>query len=248
MKVSRFIDNYREAFGAEAELPTVFGYSDVPIADTPKIGGCFFRELARVRAGGAASLNGDNITCGGGLFYTGFGPLRPSTPAFVSLEERYKETPELVLDHIARSDIAPAPARFLNLVRLDALVASSIASPSASSHNNFEGVEGLIFFAAPDRLSGLAAWAWFDNNDEGAVTTRFGSGCSTIITDPARENRLGGRRTFIGCMDISVRPYLAPDELSFAIPMSRFREMYATLPRTSLMGPRAWQKLRSRII
>lgn len=235
MKIKEFIDNYREVFGEVAPLPIAFWYADESVAATLKTAHCFFREvIPAVRAGRGASLNADNMSCGGGRFYTGFAPLGQNTPTFVSLTERYKETPEMVLDFIGCSEVAGVTKKWLNLARIDTLA-------------SFDGVEGVIFFATPDILSGLSAWAWFDNNDDGAVTTRFGSGCSAIIADPARENRLGGRRTFIGCMDISVRPYLAPDELSFAVPMSRFREMLITMRRTSLFANHAWPKVNARI-
>jgi hypothetical protein len=156
-------------------------------------------------------------------------------PDFVSLKEKYKETPDMVLDFIACSGVPVSTGKYLNFARLDAL-------------DSFDGIEGLIFFATPDVLSGLTTWAWFDNNADDAVTTRFGSGCSTVISDLVRENRLGGRRTFIGCFDVSVRPHLEPDELSFTVPMSRFREMYHTIRRSALFGTNAWDKVRGRII
>ena len=51
MEISEFIDYYKEAFGSQAQLPLLFGYSDQPIADTGKIGGCFFKGLQQAREG-----------------------------------------------------------------------------------------------------------------------------------------------------------------------------------------------------
>ncbi len=130
--------------------------------------------------------------------------------------------------------------QYLNFARIDTL-------DGIAAGGQIEGIEGLIFFATPDILSGLTTWAWFDNNADDAVTTRFGSGCSTVISDPVRENRYGGRRTFIGCFDVSVRPHLEPDELSFTIPMSRFREMYHMMRSSALFGTNAWGNVRGRI-
>ena len=45
MELQEFIKSYREAFGENAQLPLLFGYSDTPVADTAKIGGCFFKGL-----------------------------------------------------------------------------------------------------------------------------------------------------------------------------------------------------------
>jgi hypothetical protein len=234
MQIKQLISDLREAFGETVELPIAFWYSDEPVAETPKIEGCFFKGMRAVRDGGAISLNADNIGCGGGKFYTGFAPMGEHIPNFVSLKEKYKQTPEMVVDFIAHSEVARATKKFLNFTRIDAL-------------ESLDGIEGITFFASPDTLSGLTAWAWFDNNADDAVTTRFGSGCSTVVSDAVRENRRGGKRTFIGCFDISVRPHLAPDELSFTIPTSRLREMLLTLRQSSLFGTPAWQKLRGRI-
>ncbi|MDR1756373.1 MAG: DUF169 domain-containing protein [Culturomica sp.] len=234
MDIQVFIDNYREAFGEAAELPLAFWYAGAPLAETGKTNGCFFREMGRVREGNPVSLNAGNIGCGGGKFYTGFSEMPAHVPTFVSVKERYKETPELVLDFIQQSTVPPASDKYLNIARIDRI-------------EHFDRLEGIVFFATPDILSGLAAWAYFDNNADDAVTARFGSGCSTVITDTVVENRKGGRRTFIGCFDISVRPWLEADILSFAVPASRLREMYHTLRNSSLFGTPAWEKIRNRI-
>lgn len=72
MDVNAFIRNYREAFSEIAELPLVFWYSEISVADTAKINGCFFKGLKTVREGNTISLNAEVIGCGGGKFYTGF--------------------------------------------------------------------------------------------------------------------------------------------------------------------------------
>lgn len=101
--------------------------------------------------------------------------------------------------------------------------------------------------ANPDMLSGLASWAYFDNNSDETVTSFFGSGCSSIITQAVNENRKNGRRTFIGLLDPSARPYFEEDILSFMIPMSRFKEMCDTMRQSCLFDTHAWGKVRSRI-
>ena len=72
MELNEFLACYREAFGEKAHLPLLFGYSDTPVAQTAKIGGCFFKGLQMVREGTPVSLNADVIGCGGGKLYTGF--------------------------------------------------------------------------------------------------------------------------------------------------------------------------------
>lgn len=234
MEVNVFISNYREAFGEAAGLPIVFWYSDTPVADTEKINGCFFKGMAAVRAGTPISLNAETITCGGGKFYTGFTEMPERVPNFVSLKEKYKETPEMVVDFIMELGVPRTDKGYLNFARIDAV-------------ESFEGMEGLLFFATPDILSGLAAWAYFDTNAENAVTSMFGSGCSAIVTQAVVENRKHGKRTFLGFFDPSARPYVEADILSFVIPMSRFKEMYYTMRNSCLFDTHAWGKVRERI-
>lgn len=112
---------------------------------------------------------------------------------------------------------------------------------------SFDNLEGVLFLATPDMLSGLATWAFFDNNAPDAVTSLFGSGCCSVVTQAVVENNRGGKRTFIGFFDPSVRPYFEPDILSFMIPLSRFREMYDTMRSCCLFDTHAWEKVKARM-
>lgn len=234
MEVSVFIQNYREAFGEAAELPIVFWYSDTPVNQTEKIGGCLFKGMSEVRAGNAISLNAEVIGCGGGKFYTGFTEMPERVPGFVSLKEKYKETPEMVLDFVNELGVPRTEREFLNFARIDKV-------------DSFDGVEGVLFLATPDILSGLTTWAYFDNNREDAVVSSFGSGCSVVVTQTELENRKNGKRTFVGLFDPSVRPYFEADILSYTIPMSRFKEMYLTMRNSCLFDTHAWGKVKERI-
>lgn len=221
METKTFIENYRKAFGEQVELPIVFWYSDTLENESEKINGCFFKSLKRVREGVLVSLNVEKIGCGGGKFYTGFAEMPEHVPTFVSLKEKYKKTPEMVKEFIGRLGVPKAKKSYLHFARIDKV-------------DSLESMEGVLFLATPDMLSGLTTWAFFDNNAEDAVTSYFGSGCSGVVTQPVLENRKGGRRTFIGFFDPSVRPYFEPNLLSFTIPMSRFKEMYETMRSSCL--------------
>ncbi|NDW12034.1 hypothetical protein D0T50_03920 [Bacteroides sp. 214] len=234
MNINVFINNYREAFGEKAELPIVFWYSETPLADTEKINGCFFKGLKTVREGNPISLNAEVIGCGGGKFYTGFTEMPERVPNFVSLKEKYKKTPEMVVEFIENLGVPLTNRKYLNFARIDMVEA-------------FAEVEGLLFLATPDILSGLTTWTYFDNNSEDAVTSMFGSGCSAVVTNAVIENNRNGKRTFIGLFDPSVRPYVEANILSFVIPFSRFKEMYYTMRESSLFDTHAWKKVRERI-
>lgn len=108
MDIHTFIGNYREAFGQQAELPIVFWYSDQPEAPAEKVNGCFFKSMAQIRNGKTISLNAETIGCGGGKFYTGFTDMPEHVPGFVSLKEKYKKTPDMVVDFIQELQVPKA--------------------------------------------------------------------------------------------------------------------------------------------
>ena len=234
MEIKTFITNYREAFGEAAELPIVFWYSDILESQTEKINGCFFKNMKKVRDGHIISLNAGVIGCGGGKFYTGFTDMPEHVPTFVSLKEKYKQTPKMVTEFVERLGVPRTAKNYLHFAPINKV-------------DTFDLIEGILFLATPDMLSGLTTWACFDNNSEDAVISQFGSGCSTVVTQTILENRKGGRRTFVGFFDPSVRPYFEPDVLSYTIPMSRFREMYQTMRSSCLFDTHAWGKIRERM-
>ena len=163
MDIHTFIANYQEAFGQHAELPIAFWYSDRMEASTEKVTGCLFKCMKQVRDGKTVSLSNETITCGGGKFYTGFTEMPERVPGFVSLKEKYKKTPEMVVDFVNELQIPKADKAYLHFARIDKI-------PS------FDEVEGVLFLPTPDILSGLVTWTFFDNNALDAVAAPFGSG------------------------------------------------------------------------
>ena len=140
----------------------------------------------------------------------------------------------MVVEGIKGMNVQRSSLPYLHFARIDRLT-------------SFEKVEGLLFLATPDILSGLITWTFFDNNNPDAVSTPFGSGCSSTITLTVNENRQGGHRTFLGFFDPSVRPYVESNLLSLTIPMSRFKTMYQIMRNSSLCETHAWAKIKTRI-
>lgn len=165
--------------------------------------------------------------------YTGFKPMSEYIPIFVSQEEHYKQTSRQVKDYIQSLDIEPAPAPYLNFIRMDKL-------------ETLDDIDGILFWGTPDIISGLCSWAYFDNNDPHAVSAQFGSGCSSIITFAVRENRNKGRSCFLGMLDPSARPLIPKNEMSFVIPAYHFREMMGTM-KDSALFQHAFKILKKRI-
>ena len=234
MDFKAFIQSYREAFGENAQLPLLFGYNDTPVADTAKIGGCFFKGLQAAREGTPVALSAEVIGCGGGKLYTGFSDMPERVPNFVSLTEKYKRTPEMVADYVKSLEMPRAVNPYLNFIRID-------------QAESLDGFEGVMFYATPDALSGLCGWAFYDSNEPDAVVARFGSGCSTVVSMAVVENVRQGHRCFLGLFDPSVRLWVGKDELSFTVPMSRFRVMLDTMHECFLFGSHAWERIKARM-
>ncbi len=234
MDIKQFVEIFREAFGERQLLPIAMWYSDEPVAQTAMVGGCYFKHLESIRAGVTVSLNEENIGCNGGKFYAGFSAMPEYVPTFVSEKEHYKESAQAVLNFVESVGVERKSGKFLNLTLLDNL-------------DSFDDVEGLLFLCNGDVLSGLASWCFYDGHTPDAISTLFGSGCSTIITQTINENKRGGHRCFIGLFDPSARPFVNENELAMTIPFSRFKEMYATISKSCLIGTRAWGKVLERI-
>lgn len=231
--IQKFIESYIKAFGTATPLPVAFGYSDKACSGIGKMPHCMVGAIRKVCEGEPLTLCAENVSCGGGRLYTAFAPMQERTPIFVSEVEHYKQTPGQVKEYISRLDIRLTDKPYLNFVRIDQI----------SSLND---VEGILFFATPDILSGLCSWAFYDNNGDDAVVTRFASGCCSIVTFAVQENRKVGRSCFIGLLDPSARPLVPANELSFVIPACRFKEMTLTIDDSALFK-KAFSAVKRRI-
>lgn len=234
MTPSDFISQYREFFGPAVGLPIAVIYTDQPLDKGKGVPGCMFKQFHRAYNGDTVTLSADNFTCIGGKFYTGLGPANPGIFNFVSAVEKYKQTPATAKASIEAIGPKLSDKPFINFIRIDRLDA-------------FDNIEGLMFFATPDVISGLFMWANFDQEDVNAVQSPFGSGCSATVTALVNENRRNGKHCYLGMFDPSARIYFKKDILSFSIPMSRFAEMQDTLPQCCVAESAAWLKLRKRI-
>lgn len=221
MTPQEFIHKYRAAFGSTAPLPIAFGYSDTPATEVKPVPKCIIGAISKVRKTGTLTITENEVTCRGGGLYAQFHPMPNGVTKFVSSVEHYKQTEQMVADYVASLRLQITTKHYLNFVRADLLT-------------SFDGYEALLFFATPDILSGLCSWAFFDSNAPDCVSTLFGSGCSSIISVGTAENRMGGKRCFIGMLDPSARPLVPKDELTFTIPMSRFKEMLGTMDDSAL--------------
>ena len=233
---------YWEEYFPNSELPIVAYYTDqetIP-ENITKTGHCLIADLNKVRNGTPLRFSVKSIGCPGGRRYTGFSQtMSEGFEYFLSCGipgkmegERYKKTPELVRKLLQESPTFTAPKKYLVFKPIDQLTES-------------ETPELVIFFATPDVLSGLFTLANFDMLEDGVVAP-FGSGCSSIIMHPYLEGLKPCPRCVFGMFDTSARPYVAPDILSFAVPMNRFAQMVENIPESFLITP-TWTKIKKRI-
>ena len=233
MTVNEFIERYRDAFGDAAPMPIAFGYSDNAVSEIKRVPKCMIGTISNVRHGESLTLTEENVICGGGGLYTAFREMPERVPMFVSEVEHYKQSKEMVIDYVNNLHIQITHKPYLNFVRIDKL-------------KNWDEAEAILFFATPDILSGLCTWAFYDNNSSDAVTTQFASGCAAIVSFAINENRKSGNRCFLGMFDPSARPLVPENELTFTIPMCRFKRMMETMNDSALFQ-KAFSIIKKRI-
>lgn len=234
MNIKKLADDFLAAFGDAATLPIAFWHSDMPVAHPQPISGCFFPAFAKVRDGEAVSFDSATMKCGGGKFYCGLATMPEYLSTFVSEKEHYKATPRLVEDFVGTLCIKMSESKYINFRRIEHL------EENVDYH-------GVLIYATPDILSGLVAWACYDNAADDAVCIRWGSGCSATVRAVIKENATQGHRCFIGLFDPSVRRHVRAGELMFAIPKCRLDEMAGFMRDTCLFNGHAWPKVRQRI-
>lgn len=238
----RFLAQWDKYFPS-AELPLAFYYSDdvshVPYAGEAPGWRCFIGQLAKVRHG--QSLCFDEKALGCGKRYVGFSQtMRADFEYFLScgiegkLEgERYKKTPQLVLDTIKDQVALNPPGRYIIVKRWDQLEAGD--NPMV-----------VIFFATPDVLSGLFTLVNFDEPRREAVMAPFCAGCASTIYFPYLESLKSNPKAVLGMFDVSARPFIPEDRLTLAIPWQKFVAMVNNMDE-SFLTTDSWAKIKARI-
>lgn len=234
-----------EKYFAASELPITFYYCDQPrdveVAEPVSGHRCLIADLARVRKGESLCFSVESVGCEGGKRYLGFSQgLRPNFEYFLScglpgkLEgERYKKTPELVREFLKSAPGFHAPAKYILFKRWDRL-------------EDFDHPEVVIFFAQADVLSGLFTLANFDEAEQGGVIAPFGAGCGTLVQYPYLEKDAKRPRCVLGMFDVSARPFVPGNALTFSVPMRKFLTMMENMPESFLVTS-SWDKVRRRI-
>jgi uncharacterized protein (DUF169 family) len=228
-----------------AELPIAFYYTDektrAEVAEPPSGHRCVISDLSKVRGGNPLCFDADSIGCGGGKRYLGFAEeVMPNFEYFLScgipgkLEgERYKKSPALVREVMEKLPEFKAPARFIVFKRWDGLEHS-------------EDPDVVVFFGRPDILSGLFTLANFDEAEPDRVFAPFAAGCGSIVQYPYLEKGCPRPRCVLGMFDVSARPCVPEDVLTFSVPMNKLIRMIGNMEESFLITP-SWGKVNKRI-
>ncbi len=239
-----FIEKWKKYF-KKADLPFVFFYSDDEkyAKHLRPVEGhvCMIGQLGVVRTGKTLAFTQETIGCFGGVRYSGFpSEYRPEFKYFLScgipgkLEgERYKKTPELVEEYMKDMPVPPAEGKHIVFKRWDKIEAE-------------EEPQVVVFLGTPDVISGLFTLANFPSLDPQAVIAPFCSGCGSIISHPLIERANDNPRAVLGMFDVSARPFVKENVLSFAAPMKKFRQMVDDMDESFLIT-NSWKKVSRRI-
>lgn len=234
-----------EKYFEQAEFPVCFFYADetgdARLVEPSSGHRCVICDLAKVRKGESLCFGVDSPGCGGGKRYFGFTQeIATNFEYFLScgipgkLEgERYKKSPELVREAMKRSPQFKAPAKYIVFKRWDKL-------------DDSDHPEAVIFFAPPDVLSGLFTLANYDQVEPNGVFAPFCAGCASIVQYPYLEKSSDRPRGVLGMFDVSARPCVPQEVLTFALPINKFADMVDNMEESFLITA-SWNKVNQRI-
>lgn len=206
--------------------------------------GCVISMLTAAAKGRTACFDRQTCGCTGGRVGLGFGEAYSEFPGgieyFLSTGrgegyregEAYKKTPELAKAFIDQLPITDIPYTYVVFKPLGELTED-------------EKPELVVFHATPDQLSALVVLANYGRPDS-SVIIPFGAACQTVCLYPLDQSQQETPKAVVGATDISARPYVDPDLLTFTVPYEMFLEMERNAPE-SFLNKEAWRKVKERI-
>lgn len=208
--------------------------------------GCVVAMFAAAARGKTAVFSKDTCGCPGGKIGLGFtdeyGHIPGGIEYFLSTGrgegypegEGYLKTPELAKEFADELPRTCIPAEYVVVKPLDEVESTN------------EKPQLIVFFCGPDQLSALIVLANYARHGTQNVIIPFGAGCHTVCLIPYAETASEQPKAIVGLTDVSARPMVDPDILSFTVPFGMFEEMEANVPG-SFLEKEAWKKVRARI-
>jgi uncharacterized protein (DUF169 family) len=236
---------FRDTLGLRESPLGIYYTDDKPEGITPKEGitGCMIGLLQNARKKDkTVYFDKSHFGCPGGAYYMGFRDLpMPNIEYFLSCGipgqmegERYIKTPELAKKYFSMIKPRPAPFTYCVFKPIEQFLQGAVKP------------EVVAFFASPDILAALFTLTNYALEKTDAVYTPFGSGCSAILTHPLREAEKDQSRAILGMFDVSARPMVEKDILTFAMPYSVFLKLLENV-FGSFLQTESWKKVLQRI-
>lgn len=161
--------------------------------------------------------------CRGGKVGLGFGQF-PNYPGGIEYfltvgksgvfeGEGYLKNPELGAEFVECLPITDIPYQYV------------IFKPFSQVDSAKEKPELIIFYVNNDQLSALTVLANYYRPGNENVMIPFSSGCQSVFLIPYAEAQKENPRAVVGLIDITVRPMVEANMLSFSVPYKMFLDM-----------------------
>ncbi|MGQ9456620.1 MAG: DUF169 domain-containing protein [Armatimonadota bacterium] len=208
--------------------------------------GCVMSLFGAAARGRTGVVSRKTVRCSGAFAGLGFGCAWHNVPGgieyFLSTGrgegypegEGYKKTPELARESIEKFPITDIPYEY---VVFEAL-------PDVDAEK--ERPVLVSFLVTPDQLSALVVLANYRRSTNDNVVVPFASGCAQVCLIPYRESLKSNPKAVIGLTDVTVRPLVDPEVLSFTVPFEMFLQMEEDVTG-SFLDRRAWARIADRI-
>lgn len=160
--------------------------------------------------------------------------MRPEAFHHFMHGERYLKSPEMTDRFIKSLPITEVPTKYV------------IFKPLSDVDRSNEHPQTIVFFGDMDQISALTVLVNFGRGHNENVIFPWAAGCQTLGIYPYAEAQKAEPRAVLGLNDISARVYLKrilkDDLMSFAVPLSLYREMEDNVEESFLMQA-SWQEL-----
>lgn len=209
--------------------------------------GCVISMLtASAKGRGSAVFSRTNHGCGGAG--TGLGLLdqlsegmeyflstgQEGLPEGAPEPEHFKKTPELARSFMDSLPLCSIPEQYV------------VFTPLTEINTDRDEPKVVVFYANPDQLSALVVLANYGRRGNDSVLAPFASGCQSVCLMPWHEASQERPRAVIGLLDISARPFVDADLLSFSVPYAMFKEMEDNIAG-SFLDKSEWARVAKRI-
>lgn len=121
-----------------------------------------------------------------------------------------------------------------------------IFKPLSQVDTTNEKPEEIVFYVNNDQLSALTVLANYYRPGIENVMIPFGAGCQSIFLLPYAEAQKENPRAVVGLTDVTVRPMVDPNMLSFTVPYKMFLDMEESISG-SFLEKHLWHRVVERM-